>query len=42
VKARRSRKLGASRPGSAAGVLQRLRQLEKRYEIAMGAINESV
>jgi PAS domain S-box-containing protein len=42
VKTRRSRKRDPSRPGSAAGVLQRLRQIEKRYEVAMGAINESV
>jgi PAS domain S-box-containing protein len=48
VKARRARKSGRSRAGD-AGVLKRLRQAERRlqqvqerYEIAMGAINESV
>jgi PAS domain S-box-containing protein len=49
VKARRSKKRDLPRPGSAAGLLKRLRQTERRlrelgerYEIAMRAINESV
>jgi PAS domain S-box-containing protein len=40
VKARRARKSGRARAGG-AGVLKRLRQAERRYEMAMGAINES-
>jgi PAS domain S-box-containing protein len=49
VKARRAKKSTGARAGSAAGLLQRLRKAERRlrevedrYEIAMGAINESV
>jgi PAS domain S-box-containing protein len=49
VKARGTKKRGAKRVGGAAGLQQRLRgverrlrQLQERYEIAMGAINESV
>jgi PAS domain S-box-containing protein len=49
VKVRRAKKRAPSLPGSAAGLLKRLRQaerrlreVEERHEIAMGAINESV
>jgi len=38
----RSRKRTPLRSGGAAALLKRLRQVEERYELAMGAINEGV
>jgi signal transduction histidine kinase len=41
VKARRAKQRRPSRSSAGADLLKRLRKAEKRYEIAMGAINES-